>query len=83
MFNSSHFLSKRLTENQVYAREFDEKIGPFEKMYEGLTAEIDVLYRNAKKQHARGLQVLKDEFDYHPLFKRRDGEFSAVPFKPK
>lgn len=77
------FLVNRMDENGSYAAAFDEKIGPFEKMYEGLTKDIDILYKNAKKQHAKGLEVLKREFDYHPLFKRRDGEFTGTPFQPK
>eukprot|EP00948_MAST-09A_sp_MAST-9A-sp1_P002973 g2973.t1 len=83
LYKKRDFLQKRMDENVMYAKQFDEKIGPFEKMYEGLTKDIDVLYRNAKKQHAQGIEVLKQEFDYHPLFKRKNGEFTGVPFKPK
>ena len=33
--------------------------------------------------HAKGIQMLVDEFNYHVAYKRWDDTFSAIPFKPK
>ena len=73
----------RLEKNKVWAAEFDGQIGPFEAKYKGLTKDISTLYENAKRQHKKGLEVLKREFDYHPAFKNREDGFFAVPFVPK
>jgi hypothetical protein len=35
-----------------------------------MTGDMGTLYGNAKEQHAKGLNVLKDEFGYNPSFKR-------------
>ena len=35
-----------------------------------------------KEKHAKGVQILVDEFQYHPTYKRWNDEFTAVPFKP-
>jgi hypothetical protein len=40
------------------------------------------LYSNAKKEHAKGLEVLKSEFGYNPSYKRYGDSFSGVPFRP-
>ena len=73
----------RFNKNQKWAKEFDGQIGPFEAKYKGLTKDIAGLYENAKVQHAKGLDVLKREFNYHPAFKRPQDNFFAVPFVPK
>jgi hypothetical protein len=73
----------RLRKNEVWAKEFDAQIGPFEAKYKGLTKDIAGLYENAKIQHAKGIEVLKREFNYHPAFKRPQDDFFAVPFVPK
>ena len=52
------------------------------RKYQNLTGDIATLYDNAKEEHAKGIEVLIKEFDYHPLFKRKDGEFTATPFRP-
>ena len=75
-------VTKRLKANEEWARSFDAEIGPFEKKYQNLTGDIATLYDNAKEEHAKGIEVLIKEFDYHPLFKRKDGEFTATPFRP-
>ena len=33
--------------------------------------------------HAKGIQMLIDEFNYHVAYKRWDDTFNAIPFKPK
>ena len=33
--------------------------------------------------HAKGIQMLIDEFNYHVAYKRWDDTFNATPFKPK
>jgi DNA-binding transcriptional MerR regulator len=78
-----HELERRTRNNMTFAKEFDEAIGPFERKYGGLTGEISGLYDNAKEEHAKGVQLLINEFGYHPPFKRWDDAFSATPFKPK
>lgn len=47
-----------------------------------LVKDIEQLYSNAKEKHAKGIQMLVDEFNYHIAFKRWSDEFTAVPFKP-
>jgi chromosome segregation ATPase len=75
-------LRLRLKKNREWAAQFSTNVGPFEQKYDALTAEIGVLYDAAKEKHAKGLQVLMDEFHYHPAFKRAGDNFSAVPFRP-
>ncbi len=62
---------------------FDSKIGPFRDLYDNLTGDITVLYEKAKEQHMHGLELLCEEFQYHPAYKRWSDTFSATPFKPK
>lgn len=76
-------LCKRLKRNKEWAAKFDKDIGPFEEMYDKMTAGMENLYENAKTQHAKGVRVLKSEFNYHPMFKKPGSTFSAVPFRPK
>jgi hypothetical protein len=40
------------------------------------------LRRYATEKHAAGVQILMDEFAYHPAYKRWDDQFTATPFKP-
>ncbi len=76
-------LEKNYEINAAWAKEFDKAIGPFERKYSGLTVEIEGLYQGAKTGHSKGVQLLIDEFRYHPVFKRWNDDFSAVPFRPK
>ena len=71
-----------MKKNEAWANEFDNAIGPFERTYNSLTHEISGLYGMAKVEHLKALEVLIQEFAYHPLFKRWSDTFSAVPFKP-
>jgi len=75
-------LETRVVENEIWAQKFDEKIGPFEKKYVNLTDGISGIYENAKSKHAIGIEVLKKEFGYHPLWKLSDDDFTATPFRP-
>jgi len=75
--------SRRIKENEAWAAQFDKDIGPFEKMYSNMTGNMEQLYANAKVQHAKGVEVLKEHFKYHPMYKRPDSDFSGVPFRPK
>lgn len=73
----------RLAKNEAYLASFDEKIGPFEKKYDELSAGIGELYDNAKVEHGKGIALLIQSFDYHPMFKVSPHGFTATPFRPK
>ena len=75
-------LEARVAKNEAWAAEFDKAIGPFENTYNNLTNEISGLYDSAKEEHMKGIEVLMEQFSYHPLFKRWSDDFFAVPFKP-
>jgi len=76
-------IRKRLANNEQWAAKFDKEIKPFEAMYTNMTKNMETLYTNAKRQHAEGIQVLKREFNYHPMYKKPGHNFSAVPFRPQ
>ena len=76
-------LLARLSKARDWASQFDTDIGPFQKKYAKMTEQMSDRYDIAKAEHAKGLQVLMDEFRYHPEFKRFNDEFTAVPFRPK
>jgi|TARA_B110000091_G_scaffold148986_1_gene158656 hypothetical protein len=76
-------LQTRVKENEIWAKKFDDKIGPFEQKYVGLTDGISDIYDNAKHKHKLGIDVLKKEFNYHPLWKLNDGDFTSTPFLPE
>lgn len=59
---------RRLAKNKAFAAKFDKDIGPFEKMYTNMTGNMEQLYSNAKIEHAKGVEVLKKEFKYHPMY---------------
>ena len=40
-------------------------------------------FTNVMQFHAKGIQMLIDEFNYHVAYKRWDDTFNATPFKPK
>ena len=73
----------RVQRNRDWAAQFDKDIGPFSSQYDGLSGEIGGLYESAKTKHARAVQVLVDEFDYHPAFRNKPDAFFAIPFRPK
>uniref|UniRef100_A0A7S3DC27 Uncharacterized protein n=1 Tax=Palpitomonas bilix TaxID=652834 RepID=A0A7S3DC27_9EUKA len=76
-------LEKRIEANTKWATSYDGEIGPFTQKYDNFTSDLGKLYDNAKEKHAGGLDILKEEFEYHPAFKRWHDYFSAVPFKPE
>ena len=75
-------LRVRLKKNREWAAQFATNVGPFEAKYDKLTGEIGSLYDDAKVKHGVGLQLLMDEFNYHPAFKRPGDDFTATPFRP-
>ncbi|CAM9773561.1 unnamed protein product [Chrysoparadoxa australica] len=76
-------LQKRVDTSKSFLSQYDADIGPFEKKYKTMTAEIGDIYESAKAGHASGLEVLKAQFGYHPEFKRPTDTFSATPFVPR
>ena len=82
LYKEMEMLQSRVEQNEIWAKKFDDKIGPFEKKYVGLTDGISGIYNNAKEKHAIGIEVLKKEFNYHPLWKLSDDDFTATPFRP-
>jgi len=76
------FLQARYNKNKAWVDVYDEDIGPFEKTYVNLVEEIHRLYEAAKGKHVAAIDLLIKEFNYHPLFKHWDDEFTGVPFKP-
>ncbi|OQR96483.1 hypothetical protein ACHHYP_15796 [Achlya hypogyna] len=73
----------KLRECQRWTDLFASKIQPLEDSYRATTVEMSDEYEQAKIKHAQGLQVLIDNFNYHPEYKRYNDDFSAVPFRPK
>eukprot|EP00227_Mantoniella_beaufortii_P013556 CAMPEP_0197575684 /NCGR_PEP_ID=MMETSP1326-20131121/1001_1 /TAXON_ID=1155430 /ORGANISM="Genus nov. species nov., Strain RCC2288" /LENGTH=143 /DNA_ID=CAMNT_0043138495 /DNA_START=236 /DNA_END=667 /DNA_ORIENTATION=+ len=80
--NKKRELEGNMAGNEEWISGFKANIGPFEAQYNALVEEIHSLYGDAKEKHAKGVQILVDEFQYHPAYKRWDDEFTAVPFKP-
>jgi hypothetical protein len=76
-------LQKNIKKNQEWCDNFDKQIGGVQDKYDHFLDDMVVLYDNACKKHAQGIQFLMDHFSYHPLFKHWDDDFSAVPFRPK
>lgn len=68
--------------NQAWIDSYEKDLGPFKDKYAVLVKDIEQLYGSAKEKHAKGIQMLVDEFDYHVAYKRYSDTFSAVPFKP-
>lgn len=78
-----HDLLAKLRDCHDWITLFDSKIKPLESNYKDMTDNMQTQYNDAKLRHAQGIQVLMDNFDYHPEFKRFSDTFSAAPFKPK
>lgn len=76
-------IQSRLNRNREWASNFDTDIGPFQAKYARMTEKMADRYDIAKAEHLKGLQVLMDEFQYHPEYKRYSDNFTAVPFRPK
>mmetsp|Transcript_29705 Transcript_29705/g.64865 ORF Transcript_29705/g.64865 Transcript_29705/m.64865 type:complete len:158 (-) Transcript_29705:89-562(-) len=77
------FLEERVRKCRVWTDIYEKDIGPMENSYEHLCDEIHVLYGAAKEKHEKGLKLLYEHFNYHPIYKHWDDTFTAVPFKPK
>jgi len=58
-------------------------MGTFEQTYKDNVKATKETYANAKKFHAKGIESLKREFGYHPIFKRPGDTFSATPWRPR
>mmetsp|Transcript_21990 Transcript_21990/g.30540 ORF Transcript_21990/g.30540 Transcript_21990/m.30540 type:complete len:152 (-) Transcript_21990:92-547(-) len=76
-------LQARMNKNKAWIDVYEKEIGPFESKYSGLVEEIHGIYGEAKEKHALGVEFLIKEFNYHPIFKHYNDDFTSVPFKPK
>ena len=72
----------RMKENTAWASTYDSDVGPFADRYKAMTADIGVIYAKAKVGHAKGIDMLKKEVNYHPEFKRPGDSFFGIPYKP-
>lgn len=75
-------LEARIVENSEWIEAFDRNIGPFKDKYDILVKEIEGLYGEAKEKHAKGIDMLVEEFAYHPAYRRFNDRFTATPFTP-
>jgi len=73
---------KRIKDNEDWINAVQSNLGPFLDKYAQLCKDIEVLYGQAKEKHAAGLELLKNEFDYHAEYKRWNDRFTAIPFRP-
>lgn len=76
-------LLKVINGNEDWVRTHEMEVGPFHKKYDKITADIGVIYKDAKKGHSRGIGLLEKNFGYHPIYKHPKDTFSAIPFQPK
>ena len=76
-------IETRVKASKQWAEQYDRDIGPFQSTYGKNTEGMAAIYDEAKKKHSKGIQMLVEEFDYHPAFKRHSDTFSATPFRPK
>ena len=63
--------------------EKNDTSGNFEQQYSELVGTIQNVYDNAKEFHAKGIELLVKDFNYHPAFKRHSDTFTGTPFTPK
>eukprot|EP00191_Tetraselmis_sp_GSL018_P012037 CAMPEP_0177607868 /NCGR_PEP_ID=MMETSP0419_2-20121207/18155_1 /TAXON_ID=582737 /ORGANISM="Tetraselmis sp., Strain GSL018" /LENGTH=190 /DNA_ID=CAMNT_0019102495 /DNA_START=13 /DNA_END=582 /DNA_ORIENTATION=- len=75
-------LEQRIKEGAAWMENYEQNIAPLEGQYDKMFAGIGEIYSRAKEGHAKGLELLKAEFDYHPAYKRHSDKFGAVPFHP-
>lgn len=76
-------LQARIQLNSQWIAGFDTDLGPFEQLYKQKTQEIASIYDNAKVRHKKGIEVLQQEFSYHPEYFRPQDTFRGTPFVPK
>mmetsp|Transcript_34937 Transcript_34937/g.51063 ORF Transcript_34937/g.51063 Transcript_34937/m.51063 type:complete len:146 (-) Transcript_34937:246-683(-) len=75
-------LQARMEKNRQWMEGYDNNMGPIQKKYDDMSADIGTVYTSAKRYHREGVEVLKKEFGYHPEFKRPTDTFTGVPFHP-
>ena len=75
-------LEARVKQSEEWAKTYDTEVGPFADRYKAMTADIGVIYDQAKIGHAKGIVLLEKEFGYHPIFKRPGDTFTGIPFRP-
>lgn len=60
-------LRKIVVREEAWCANFNKLIGPFEAKYEESKADVKVSYDHAKVKYKESLQMLIDEFGYHPV----------------
>lgn len=73
----------RIARNKALLGNFGTDFGPIEAAAEAQVAQISALYDMARERHAHGIDILKRDFGYHPLYKRPGDGVTGVPFKPR
>jgi hypothetical protein len=63
--------------------ERNDDSGAVEAQYKQLLEKIQGIYNNAKEFHAKGIDMLVKDFDYHITYKRWNDTFSGIPFTPQ
>ena len=77
-------IERRSDEDRAWLENFNANIGPFVQKYEDMKTEVKDIYGNATAFHAKGIEQLKEVFDYNPSFMRWNDSFGPVTaFKPK
>lgn len=76
-------LQRRLKSNKRWVEWFDAEVEPQLQRFDNLKADLSGLYADAKQRHAKGIQLLRREFGYHPEFKRPGDVITGVSFTPK
>ena len=76
-------LKRRVKSNKKWLGWFDDEVEPQLQRFDGLKADLSGLYESAKQRHAAGIKILREEFGYHPEFKRPGDVITGVSFTPK
>lgn len=76
-------LQRRTKANKKWVGWFDAEVEPQLQRFDNLKADLSGLYESAKQRHAEGIQLLREEFGYHPEFKRPGDVITGVSFTPK
>lgn len=74
---------RRNKANKRWLTWFDKEVEPQLQRFDNLKADLGTLYDTAKAKHRQGIQILREEFGYHPEFKRPGDVISGVSFTPK
>lgn len=75
-------LQQRIRENKEWIDTF-AGAGGAEEQFKELIDNIKNVYNQAKGHHAKGIEMLIKNFDYHVAYKRPGDTFTATPFVPK